>query len=46
VQTEGVPPSFKQISTFPDHGSFDRHVIVSEFQGGWLRSLVYEGRGR
>lgn len=41
VQTEGFPPSFKQVSTGPARWPNDRHVIVSEFQSGYLRSLVY-----
>ncbi len=41
VQTGSFPPSFKQVSTGPGRGSIDRHVIVSEFQSGYLRSLVY-----
>jgi hypothetical protein len=43
-QTEGFPPSFKQVSTGPAQGWNDRHVIVSEFQSGWLRSLIYDRR--
>lgn len=41
VQTDNFPPSFKQVSTGRARGPNDRHVIVSEFQGGWLRSLIY-----
>jgi hypothetical protein len=41
VQTDNFPPSFKQISTFPAREPNDRRVIVTEFQGGWLRSLIY-----
>jgi len=40
VQTPGWPPSFKQVSAWPGaRGTW--HVIDSEFQGGWLRSLLY-----
>ncbi len=39
-------PSFKQLSTFPGKKQIDRHVIVSEFQAGWLRSWVYDYRRR
>jgi len=42
VQTEGFPPSFKQVSTGRARRPNDRHVIVSEFQSGWLRSLLYD----
>jgi hypothetical protein len=42
VQTEGFPPGFKQVSTGRARGSYDRHVIVSEFNSGWLRSLLYD----
>lgn len=41
AQTPAFPPSFKQVSTGPDRWSKNRHVIVSEFQSGWLRSLLY-----
>lgn len=41
TQTDGVPPSFKQVATGPALQPSDRHVIVSEFQSGFLRSLVY-----
>lgn len=34
-------PNFKQISTGPARWPNDRHVIVSEFFGGYLRSLIY-----
>lgn len=44
VQTDNFPPSFKQISTSPARGPNDRHVIVTEFQGGWLCSLIYDRR--
>lgn len=44
VQTDNFPPSFKQVSTSPVRGPNDRHVIVSEFQSGWLRSLLYDRR--
>lgn len=43
VQTDG-PPSFKQVSTFPGKKAVDRHVVVTEFQNGALRSLVYDRR--
>jgi hypothetical protein len=45
VQTETPRPpgpSFKQIATGPARWPNDRHVIVSEFQSGWLRSLLYD----
>lgn len=41
VQTDGFPPSFKQVATGPARWPNDRHVIVSEFQSGYLRSLLY-----
>jgi hypothetical protein len=34
-------PNFKQLSTGPARRPNDRHVIVSEFFGGWVRSLTY-----
>jgi hypothetical protein len=40
AQTPGVPPSFKQISARRGRGGI-WHVLVTEFQGGWLRSLIY-----
>lgn len=43
-ETPGFPPSFKQVATGPARFPNDRHVIVSEFQGGWLRSLMYDYR--
>ncbi len=46
VQGESFPPSFKQVSTGPARGPNDRHVIVSEFQSGYLRSLIYNFRRR
>jgi hypothetical protein len=42
VQTGGFPPSFKQVSTGRARRPNDRHVIVSEFQSGFLRSLIYD----
>lgn len=40
------PPSFKQIATAPARGRdrrrLDRHVLVTEYQAGWLRSIDYE----
>lgn len=45
VQTAGLPPSFKQISTHRGRDDVDRHVITTEFQSGWLRSLVYRRGG-
>jgi hypothetical protein len=39
VQTPGFPPSFKQVAVARERGSL--HVLVSEFQAGWLRSLLY-----
>jgi 6-phosphogluconolactonase (cycloisomerase 2 family) len=42
IQTPGASPSFKQIATGPTEKPFDRHVIVSEFQGGFVRSLLYD----
>lgn len=42
VQTEGFPPSFKQVATGPARWPNDRYVIVSEFQSGYLRSLIYD----
>lgn len=44
IQTEGASPSFKQVGTFPGRKAVDRHVIVSEFQAGYLRALVYDHR--
>ncbi len=44
VQTGNFPPNFKQVSTSPARGPNDRHVIVTEFQSGWLRSLIYDRR--
>jgi hypothetical protein len=41
VQTGTFPPSFQQISTARAQGPNDRHVIVTEFQSGWLRSLIF-----
>jgi hypothetical protein len=46
ASTGESPPSFKQISTFPGRRPIDRHVIVSEFQSGWLRSLLYDYKRR
>lgn len=40
VQTPGVPPSFKQIAVGGRLPGV-RHVMTSEFQGSWLRSLFY-----
>ncbi len=40
VQTPGVPPSFKQIAVGGRLPGV-RHVIASEFQGGWVRSFFY-----
>ena len=37
-------PNFKQVSTGPGRRPDERHVIVSEFFGGWLRSLLYDRR--
>jgi 6-phosphogluconolactonase (cycloisomerase 2 family) len=37
-------PNFKQVSTGPARRPNDRHVIVSEFFGGYLRSLFYDRR--
>lgn len=44
VQTDAFPPSFKQLSTIRGRKRGERHVIVSEFQSGWLRSLIYDRR--
>jgi 6-phosphogluconolactonase (cycloisomerase 2 family) len=41
VQTPGFPPSFKQVTARRGRGGI-RHVLVTEFQAGWLRSLIYE----
>ena len=41
VQTEGFPPSFKQVAARRGRGGI-WHVLVTEFQAGWLRSLIYE----
>jgi len=41
VQTGDFPPSFKQVSTARAQGPNDQHVIVTEFQAGWLRSIIY-----
>ena len=40
VQTPGVPPSFKQIAARPGRRGIFR-LLTTEFQGGWLRSLLY-----
>jgi hypothetical protein len=37
-------PNFKQVSTGRARRPNDRHVIVSEFFGGYLRSLLYDRR--
>lgn len=47
LETPGSPPpSFKQLATAPARGRdrrrLDRHVLVSEYQSGWLRSIDYE----
>ena len=46
VFTATVPqppqPNFKQVSTGKARKHNDRHVIVSEFFGGYLRSLMYD----
>lgn len=36
------PPSFKQVASAPARGRVDRHVFVTEYQAGWLRSITYE----
>jgi 6-phosphogluconolactonase (cycloisomerase 2 family) len=41
VQTPGAPPSFKQITARRGRGGIF-HVLTTEFQGGWLRSLIYD----
>lgn len=40
VQTPGVPPSFKQITAARGRRG-NVHVLTTEFQGGWLRSLLW-----
>ena len=40
VQTPGFPPSFKQIAARRGRGGI-WHLLVTEFQAGWLRSLIY-----
>jgi 6-phosphogluconolactonase (cycloisomerase 2 family) len=41
VQTPGVPPSFKQITARRGRRGI-WHVLTTEFQGGWMRSLIYD----
>ena len=40
VQTPGVPPSFKQITARRGRGGIF-NVLTTEFQGGWLRWMIY-----
>ena len=42
VQTAGATPSFKQVSTLKAEKPLDLIIMVTEFQGGFLRSLVYD----
>jgi 6-phosphogluconolactonase (cycloisomerase 2 family) len=40
VQTPGAPPSFKQVAVGKRRGN-RRPLIVSEYQGGWIRSVIH-----
>ncbi len=42
LETAGPPPSFKNLSSAPVPGPIDRVLFVTEFQGGWLRSVLYD----
>jgi 6-phosphogluconolactonase (cycloisomerase 2 family) len=42
IQPNGASPSFKQIATAPADRPLDRRVVVTEFQGGFIRSLTYD----
>lgn len=42
VQTAGASPSFKQVSTMKAAKPQDLIIMVTEFQGGFLRSLIYD----
>ena len=42
VQTAGAFPSFKQVSTIKAEKPLDLRIIVTEFQGGFMRSLIYD----
>jgi 6-phosphogluconolactonase (cycloisomerase 2 family) len=42
LETAGPPPSFKNIASAPVRGPIDRILFVSEFQGGWLRSIRFD----
>jgi hypothetical protein len=40
VQTGVFPPNYKKIATARGRGG-KRHVLFTEFQSDWLRSLIY-----
>jgi 6-phosphogluconolactonase (cycloisomerase 2 family) len=42
IQPNSAFPSFKQIATEKAEKPVDTHVFITEFQGGVLRSLIYD----
>lgn len=42
ITTNNGMPSFKNVCSAKVPGPIDRAVFVSEFQGGWVRSLTYD----
>ena len=42
IQPNGATPSFKKVATMKAERPEDMHVVVTEFQGGFVRSLLYD----